>query len=380
MTKSVENKTVRIGFIIEQVLGHITHAKNLQTNVPADPAVESYWSLPAWDAPGLAGKVPNWTLKAALQARRDIDAMQRQTPLDALFFHTHITAVLSQKWLKRIPSVVSIDATPQQYDELGQFYAHASGPGWLEQRKWRLNQNIFRAARHLVSWSHWAKAGLDAYEVSSDKVTVIPPGVNVSEWTRPEPRRPQSSAVKLLFVGGNLERKGGEVLLEAFRKLRERLPAPAYAANTQPAVELHLVTRTAVSPEPGLFVYNDMQPNNDRLKQLYFESDIFCLPTFGDCLPMALAEAGAAGLPLVASDVAAIPEIVRDDETGFLAPPGDVAALTTALQRLIAYPDLRLRLGEQAAQLVQNEHDAEKNAQRLLNLLKSIASDHNNRR
>ncbi|MFN2175680.1 MAG: glycosyltransferase family 1 protein, partial [Anaerolineales bacterium] len=115
-----ENSVYRIGFVIEQVLGHITHGQNLQANVRSDVEIEDYWSFPVWDATGLAGMMPNWTLKAGLQARHDIQSIQHQTTLDALFFHTYITALLSQNWLKRIPSVISLDATPRQYDELGQ--------------------------------------------------------------------------------------------------------------------------------------------------------------------------------------------------------------------------------------------------------------------
>lgn len=365
----------RIGFIIEQVLGHVTHGQNLQTNIPKDPSIEAYWSLPAWEAPGLAGKVPNWTLRAGLQARRDVADMRRRTELDALFFHTQVTAMLSRDWLRRIPSVVSLDATPLQYDSLGEFYAHGSGPGWMENWKWRLNRNCYQDARHLVTWSEWAKRGLvEEYEVPPDKVTVIPPGVNTSEWIRADPRRDEEGPVKILFVGANLERKGGLLLLKAFRSLRAKAEANTLNGREDGSIELHLVTRTAFASEAGLYVYNDMQPNSDRLKQLFYESDIFCLPTYGDCLPMALAEAGAAGLPLVSSNVAAIPEIVQVDETGFLVPPGDADALTKVLRRLIDHPNLRLRLGEQAAQLVQSEHDAERNTQRLLSLLKSVAA------
>ncbi len=130
MTKSFVNNLVRIGFIIEQALGHITHGQNLQKNVALDPTVEAYWGFPSWDADGIAGLVPNWTLKAGLQARQAVAGMQRQTQLSALFFHTQVTAILSQKWLKRIPSVVSIDATPKQYDEFGQFYARLRRAVW----------------------------------------------------------------------------------------------------------------------------------------------------------------------------------------------------------------------------------------------------------
>ncbi len=356
--------TYRIGFVLEQALGHVTHTRNLQANVPKDPAIQPAWALIPWETSGLAARTPiyksNWTVRAGLRARRAVGHMARQHPLDGLFFHTQVPAVLAANWLRRLPSVVSLDATPIQYDELGQFYGHDSGPAWLEAAKWRLNRDCFRAARKLVAWTEWTRAGLlKDYEVLTDKVAVIPPGVNARDWHAPAPRSP-GAAVKILFVGGNLERKGGLVLLEAFRVLRAL------------GAELHLATRDAVPDQPGVRVYRDMQPNSDALKQLYWACDIFCLPTYGDCLPMVLSEAGAAGLPLVSTRVAAIPEIARDGETGLLVPPGDAAALGAALRRLIEDADLRRRLGARAIEVVDREYDAEKNTLRLLDLIKGV--------
>lgn len=352
-----------IGFVMEQALGHVTHTKNLQTNVSADPDVRAHWALVPFDVTGLAARIPvyksNWTVRAGLRARGALSQMARTTRLDALFFHTQVPAVLSADWARRFPSIVSIDATPIQYDRLGEFYQHDSGPAWLENLKWRLNRDCFRAARHLVTWSRWAKQGLiDDYEVPADKVTVIPPGVNVKDWLRPGLRTQQPGPVKILFVGANLERKGGLLLLEAFRALRPL------------GIELHLVTKDRISAEPGLFVYNGMQPNSQPLKDLYHSCDIFALPTFGDCLPMVLSEAGAAGMAVVSTNVAAITEIVRDGETGVIVPAGDRPALEDALRNLIMYPELRLRLGERAVRHVAAEYDAQKNAGRLLDLLK----------
>lgn len=355
----------RIGFIIEQALGHVTHGQNLQALVLRDPTIRARWALPGWEATGLAGRVPNWTVRAGLQARRGAATMA-QEGVDVLFWHTQVTAMLAPDWLRRIPSVVSLDATPRQYDRLGAFYDHTTAPGWLESWKWRLHRRCFHAAQHLVTWSEWTKQGLvDEYEVPPEKVTVIPPGVDTAAWQRPQPRNGRGDTVKILFVGGNLARKGGLLLLEAFRHLR---------AEAGAAVELHLVTRDAVTPEAGLFVYNDMEPNSARLRRLYHDSDIFCLPTLGDCLPMVLSEAGAAGLPSVTTRVAAIPEIVRDGETGILTPPGDPASLTAALRTLIQSPELRRCQGERAVATVRRDFDAERNALRLLTLLKETAA------
>ena len=356
----------RFGFIIEQALGHITHGKNLQASVATDSSIQAEWGLPGWDVKhGLAARVNNWTVKAGLQTRQALADMHKQQPLDAIFFHTQVTAVLAQDWVRRVPSIISLDATPLQYDSLGEFYNHEPGTGPAEKVKYWLNKRCYDSAEHIVTWSSWAKQGLiDEYAINADKITVIAPGVLSAEWQRPTPRTKHDGPVKLLFVGGNLERKGGLLLFEAFRALR------AEGHN----VELHLATRDVVEPMDGLVVYNDMYPNTPRLKQLYYDCDIFCLPTYGDCLPMVLSEAGAAGMPVVSTKVAAIPELILDGETGFLIPTGDVAALTTTLRQLVTDADLRLQQGHRAIEVVQQEFDAARNATRLLDLLKRTAN------
>src|SRR6185295_4221736 len=354
------------GFLLEQALVHVTHAKNLLTNVALDHEVRAHWGLIDFEATGIAGRIPvyrsNWTVRAGVRARREVARMNGQTKLDALFFHTQVPAILAQRWLRKIPGIVSLDATPLQYDELGAFYKHEQGPARLEAWKWRLNRDCFMSARRLVAWSEWTKLGLvKGYGVAADKITVIPPGVNVHEWRRPMPRVPHAGPVKILFVGGDLERKGGLVLLEAFRALRHL------------GLELHLVTKGSLPPEPGVFVYNGLQANSQALKDLYHRCDIFALPTFADTLAMVLSEAGACGMAIIATNVGAIPELVRNGETGLIVPVGDAASLTQALRDLATNPELRMTLGERAVAYVTRHYDAPSNASRLLALLKAEA-------
>lgn len=357
-------KQYRFGFIVEQALGHKTHSLNLKKAIEREEAISAEWGFPSWEATGLAGKVNNWTVKAGLQSRQAVRRMHSNGRLDALFFHTQVTAVLAQDWLYRIPSIISLDATPLQYDELGEFYNHEASDGIAERIKWWLNRRAFHSAAHLVTWSNWARDGLiDGYSVDPDKITVIPPGVDVQAWARPTPRTYENGTIKLLFVGGNLNRKGGQLLLEAYRQLRAE----------QLAVELHLVTRDSVPSEPGVFVYNDMQPNTPELRQLFYDCDIFCLPTFGDCLAVVLGEAGATGMPLVATNVGGIVDLVHDNETGLLLEPGDTAALTQALRTLVTSPELRQRLGHTVRRLVRIQHDTNKNAGQIIELLQTIA-------
>ena len=243
--------------------------------------------------------------------------------------------------LRRTPTVVSLDATPLQYDELGEHYADATAGRRVERLKWKANQACFRRAarRHVVAMDEGCARRRVRHRCRTNHRH--PSRSEPGKWT-PEPRPPvdAGSPVVILFVGGDLRRKGGHHLLEAFRSLRDDRPPP---------VELHLVTAHDPPSEPGLVVHHGLRPNSRDLIELYHRSDIFCLPTLGDCLPMVLSEAGAARLPVVATSVGAIPEIVSDGDSGFLVAPGDVCALTRRLRDLVVDGALRDRLVTRAA-------------------------------
>jgi glycosyltransferase involved in cell wall biosynthesis len=368
----------RIGFVLEQSLGHVTHADNLRSIISDDVSIQPCWLPIPFAVSGWRARLPvygsNWTVRSGMRARRAIRQAQAAAPLDALFIHTQVPAVLSSDWLAKVPTVVSLDATPRQYDSLGAHYGHAVGGPRVEQVKWWLNRRCFARAAAIVSWSEWAKAGVVAeYDVEPEKVTVLAPGVRCADWAVEDGARPSSNSVRILFVGADLERKGGLVLLDAFRRLRR--DAGGDHTGVRPLdVRLDLVTQTHVDEEPGVAVHRGLRSNSQPLKDLYRAADIFCLPTMGDCLPMVLSEAGAAGLPLVSTAVGAIPEIVRDGETGLLVPLNDAGALAVALRRLVLDAALRRRLGTAACAHVRAQFDAEKNAHALLQLLREIAS------
>ena len=195
----------------------------------------------------------------------------------------------------------------------------------------------------------------------------VAPGVDVEMWSPPSDRVDAvgSDPLRILFVGGDLRRKGGDLLLSVADELRGDPSIPAF--------EVHLCTTADIEDQPGVVIHRGLTANSPELIEQYHLADIFCLPTLGDCLPMVLAEAGAAGLPLVSTDVGAISGIVRDGQTGHLIEPRSDVQLAEALRHLLTDGAARQAYGAAARELIRSEHDAAKNAGRIIEVLRAAA-------
>ena len=164
----------------------------------------------------------------------------------------------------------------------------------------------------VVPWSNWAADSIiNEYGVPRERVQVIPTGLDTSYW-QPGTAEREHERLRLLFVGGNFERKGGRLLLDVFRGL-----------DLQARAELHIVTRDPVESAPGVVVHHNIDNNSLDLLRLYQASDVFVLPTMADCFSNASIEAMAVGLPVITTNMGGIPDIVEHGKTGLLVEPGD---------------------------------------------------------
>jgi glycosyltransferase involved in cell wall biosynthesis len=107
--------------------------------------------------------------------------------------------------------------------------------------------------------------------------------------------------------------------------------------------------------------------------QLLNNASLFVLPSYHEALPMALLEAMAAGLPIVATRVGGMPEVVMEGYNGFLVEPGDVEALADKLAVLANDPHLCEVMGQRSRELAELELDVKPYVKRLVALYESIA-------
>jgi glycosyltransferase involved in cell wall biosynthesis len=101
-------------------------------------------------------------------------------------------------------------------------------------------------------------------------------------------------------------------------------------------------------------------------------ADLFVWPAINEAFGMALLEAQASGLPVVAGDSGGVGDIVADGKTGLLAPPGDVAVFAAALRALLVDPACRARFGAAARDKVDREHDLPAAATRLMEIIGAL--------
>ena len=362
----------RVPFVMEQTLGHITHYQNLRAAASRQSRVEPIWMPVPFDTTRVGRLLPayggNWSVRASFRARRQLARQLESGPVEALFFHTQVTALFSEAVMRRHPTVISLDATPANFDTVGAAYGHhAATGGWLDQRKFELNRRVFHAARALVTWSEWAKRSLVSdYGVSSERISVIPPGAASAYFSIGEQRQTSRSAdapVRLLFVGGDFTRKGGHLLL-----------ASARAVRTHRAFEIHVVTRERVAPAPGVHVHNDLGPNSPGLIDLFREADVFVLPTDGDCLGIVVMEASAAGLPIITTNVGAMREAAIPARNAIVMKPGDGIALRRAIESLVDGDSLRTALSRGGRELALARFDADRNAMRIFDVIQAVAN------
>ncbi|MGA3039326.1 MAG: glycosyltransferase family 4 protein [Bryobacteraceae bacterium] len=185
----------------------------------------------------------------------------------------------------------------------------------------------------------------------------------------PRPFRPSPAPFQIICVGRLAPVKGQHLLIAAMaalvqegRQIRLRL-----AGDGPDRIALRQDVESRGLSDQVAFEGN---VNQDRLLDLYRESDVLVLSSFAEGLPVVLMEAMSMEVPCVAPWVNGIPEIITHETDGLLVPPGDAGALEHAIGRLMDDAELRRTLGQNARLKILQKFDLERNTEHLADVFR----------
>ncbi len=272
-----------------------------------------------------------WDLWSALQLRRWM-AESRAALVHAHTAHALSLALLAAKGLHPRPKVVAS--------------RRVSFPLRSRLSRWK-----YRSADALVAVSEEVRQGLVAQGLDSRRVCTIHSGVNLARFRELPPRKAARArfgmdpAVRAVgSVGALVPHKGHALLVHGLRDLREQgLAVELYLAGDGPLGPALQAQGLEMGVPVHLLGY--LQTPGD----LYAALDVLVLPSLsGEGSPGVIKEAAACCVPVVATDVSGTREILRDGVESLLVPPGEPAALSAAVGRVLSEPGLAQRLVEAA--------------------------------
>jgi glycosyltransferase involved in cell wall biosynthesis len=219
----------------------------------------------------------------------------------------------------------------------------------------RLAEKLASAA-FVACASDWARSQAMSIAPTEawPRFTVVRGGVDAGVWRRSDAPG-AGERVEILNVGRLAPVKGQALLIEAIARLRdEGIDAhcrivgdgPQRAALGKRISELGLQDAVELTGAVG----------QDRIRELYEQSDIFCLPSFREGLPFVAIEALAMELAVVATRIMGIPELIANGQCGVLVTPGRGDQLAGALAELAHDPDRRRRMGAAGRAVVERDY------------------------
>ena len=365
----------RLLFAAYMAGGNGTILQNLEDQIGARTDVDSEWLRVEMDASSRRiGSRPRrsfvpGTIRNSIVAARGIQELERNgARFDAAYFFQQTICMFLWRFRARVPYVLAMDGTPLWYAKNDLWYAlpRFEPESFGSRVKHQLTRRVYAGAFHLLplSWS-CRQSLIDDYGISPERITVVPPGINLRAYAPPNraERIEDGRPLRLLFVGADFLRKGGDLLVELAQQ-------PEFAN-----VQFDFVTKAYRGPAAGnIRVFDDVTPNSPRMIALLRDADLYVLPTRADSHAIATLEAMAMGLPAISSPVGGVAEVIEDGTTGYLVPKDDRATLADRIRRLIADRALRLRMGIAGRQRVERHFNAEAISVAVVDLLKRAAA------
>jgi L-malate glycosyltransferase len=214
----------------------------------------------------------------------------------------------------------------------------------------RLQRAAYVAAQRIVANSQAAADRLRVEGVAERKILVIPNGIDAKGFgPREYSRRPR----RIAMVACLREEKRIDVFIRAMPRILERHPDAEFVIAGDGSCGDELLT---LARELGVSERVRFLGHRDDVAAVLDDADLFVLTSRSEAFPNSVMEAMASGLPVVATNVGGIPELVSDGETGRLVPSGDSEAVAVTLLDLMDNPDRAAALGRAARRTIEQNY------------------------
>ncbi|MEM9134437.1 MAG: glycosyltransferase [Actinomycetota bacterium] len=245
------------------------------------------------------------------------------------------------------------------------------GPGiFFEPHTWRLDEKLARCEFcACISFFCRSQAAIFAPPDRHDRLHIVHCGVDPSVL---QPVEHQGEGTRLLFVARLAELKGLSVLFEALQQVVERYPATQLTVVGDGPERARFEALTAELGLEKSVTFAGYRSQAEVAAHLA-ETDVFVLPSYAEGVPVTLMEALGSGVPVVATQVGGVSELVDHGTNGFIVRPGAVDELADRLAELVGDPDLRSRFGAAGRRLVLADFDNDTEAARLAALFGAVA-------
>lgn len=282
-----------------------------------------------------------WRIRASLNPwafkRRSAQAEQHLQRWDGQYdLIVQLHTLLSPGDLsKRRPFVLTTDNT---YRLCERYYADWAPLRGRQRDEWiKLERATYQQAAFLFPRSNWLRRSMiEDYGCDPDRVIRVGCGAN---HVRPSLEGKRYDRPIALFVGYELKRKGGYVLLRAWERVQRALPeAELWFVGPNPPK----------GKQPGGIRWLGRVDDRQALHEIYSQASVFVLPALFEPWGHVFTEAMGEGLPCIVSDRCAMPEIVEHGKTGLVVPAAEPEPLADALIRLLGDLDQARQLGQQA--------------------------------
>lgn len=232
---------------------------------------------------------------------------------------------------------------------------------------------ILGKADYLCSTSHVMAKEMDCYIKASQKIEVIPFGVDVNQFSPPE--EPESAAQgKVIFgVAKYLQPVYGlDILLEAFALLHKIKPDQALLRIAGDGPELFRLQSLAARLGIDKHVEWLGAMPNSKIPQFYRNLDVVVVPSRQESFGVTAVEGSACARPIIASRVGGLPEVVIDQETGIMVEKENINELMQAMKYLLDHPEERLRMGQAGREFVLQNYAWTENVTHMENVYRDV--------